>query len=241
MSTNNGSGLVVSAFLIAVGIASAGYFVSETLYKSKIALNTAEVKGLAERRVQADTAYWTIEYSVAGKTRSEIQSLYGKSENDQARIIALLKDSGFTDDEITPGVIEYQKREYRDHSQRLIEETHSLLGEIEVQTQNVALVADGRAKLNRLIAEGLDIRNNVPAYHFTKLNDIKPDMLKEATRNARIAANEFAINADVKVGGIRSARQGGFVITDVGERYGDTQKLEKDVRVVTTVTFFLDD
>ena len=64
-------------------------------------------------------------------------------------------------------------------------------------------------------------------------------MLREATKNARIAANEFAENAGVKVGGIRSARQGGFIIRDVGENYGDTKKIEKDVRVVTTITFYL--
>lgn len=66
-------------------------------------------------------------------------------------------------------------------------------------------------------------------------------MLKEATTNARLAANEFATNAGVKVGGIRSAIQGGFVIRDVGKNYGDTKKIEKNVRVVTNVTFLLID
>ena len=85
----------------------------------------------------------------------------------------------------------------------------------------------------------MDVRNNSPAYYFTGLNDIKPEMLQEATTNARIAANEFAANAGVQVGGIRNARQGGFIIRDVGENYGDTAKIEKDVRVVTTITFYL--
>lgn len=229
------------ALLLAIGIAVAGYFVSETLFKAKVALNTAEVKGLAERRVEADTAYWTIKYTVTGKNRSEIQKLYEESESDQKKIISVLKDSGFSDDEIKPGIINYLKKEYRDEDQKLVDEKHYLVGEIEVQTSKVRLVSEGRAKLNTLVAQGLDIKNNAPAYHFTKLNDIKPDMLKEATRNARLAANEFAINAGVEVGGIRSARQGGFEIRDVGENYGDTKKIEKEVRVVTTVTFFLTD
>jgi len=160
---------------------------------------------------------------------------------DQQKIIALLKDSGLSDDEIKPGVIRYVKDEYRDHNQQLVEEKHVLIGAIDIQTSKVKLVSDVRSKLNKLIAQGLDVRNNPPAYHFTKLNDIKPEMLKEATRNARLAANEFATNAGVNVGGIRTARQGGFVIRDVGENYGDTQKIEKDVRVVTNVTFLLTD
>lgn len=231
----------VAALLLAIGIALAGFFISETLFKSKVALNTAEVKGLAERRVTADTAYWSIQYTVTGANKSDIPQLYQTSEADQQKIIALLKQSGFSDAEIKPGIINYFKQEFRDHSQRLVEEKHALVGSIEVETNQVDLVASVRAKMNKLIAEGLDIQNNEPAYLFTKLNDIKPEMLKEATTNARVAANEFATNAGVEVGGIRSARQGGFVIRDVGENYGDTKKIDKEVRVVTNVTFFLTD
>lgn len=230
---------IVGAFLLSIGIALAGYFISNTLYNSKVALNTADVKGLAERRVEADKAYWPIQYTVTGKSKAEIPKLYEESESDQKKIISLLKNSGFSDDEIVPGVINYLKKEFRDENQQLVEEKHLLVGEIEVQTLNVRLVSEVRSKLNTLIAQGLDVKNNPPAYHFTKLNEIKPAMLKEATKNARLAANEFATNAGVQVGGIRSARQGGFVIRDVGQNYGDTKKIEKDVRVVTNVTFFL--
>ena len=239
ISTENS--ILPAALVLSIGIAVAGFFVSETLYKSKVALNTADVKGLAEKRVVADKAFWLIQYTVTGKSKAEIPNLYEESESDQQMITTLLKSSGFSNEEIKPGVINYIKNEFRDENQKLVEEDHLLIGEIEVQTSNVRLVSEVRSKLNRLIAQGLDIKNNSPAYHFTKLNEIKPDMLKEATTNARIAANEFAINAGVKVGGIRSARQGGFVIRDVGENYGDTKKIDKDVRVVTNVTFFLTD
>jgi len=235
------SNLIVGALLLAIGIALAGYFVSKTLYNSRVALNTADVKGLAERQVDADKAYWTIQYTVSGKTKADIPKLYQDSEADQKKIISLLINSGFSKDEIVPGIITYLRKEFRDESQKLVDEKHLLVGRIEVQTSKVRLVSEGRSKLNTLIAQGLDLTNNPPAYHFTKLNDIKPAMLKEATKNARLAANEFATNAGVKVGGIRSARQGGFVIRDVGQEYGDTKKIEKNVRVVTNVTFFLTD
>lgn len=241
MSSDSGGSVFLGSIFLSVGIALAGFFVSQTLYKSKVALNTAEVKGLAERRVQADTAYWTIQYSVAGKHSSDIPGLYEESEVDQQKIITLLTQSGFSGDEIRPGVINYIRKEFRDDNQKLVEESHVLVGEIEVETKNVMLVSEVRAKLNKLIAQGLDIRNMAPAYYFTRLNEIKPEMLKEATTNARIAADEFAANAGVKVGGIRSARQGGFVIRDVGESYGDTAKIDKDIRVVTNVTFMLSD
>ena len=230
---------IIAALLLSVGMVLSGFFISETLYKSNVSLNTADVKGLAERRVRADLAYWSIQYTVTGNSQADIANLYVQSEANQSSIISLLAQAGFNTDEIKPGVINYSKTEYRNEDQKLVDEKHFLTGEIEVETDKVSLVALARTKLNKLVAEGLDIRNNAPAYYFTKLNDIKSEMLKEATSNAKIAANEFASIAGVKVGGIRSAKQGGFMIRDVGENYGDTQKIEKDVRVVTTVTFFL--
>ncbi len=239
MSDSRQGGIILGALLLAIGMAAAGFFISETLYKSKVALNTAEVKGLAERRVEADNAYWAIQYTVADQGSADIATLYQASERDQSKIIHLLKDSGFSDQEIKPGVVNYIKNEFRDERQRLVEVKHRLIGVIEVETTQVHLVAKVRSKLNTLIAQGLSIQNNAPSYYFTRLNDVKPAMLKEATQNARAAANEFAENAGVNVGGIRSARQGSFVIRDVGEGYSDTRKIDKEVRVVTSVTFFL--
>jgi len=155
MSQNNSKvEFILSALMLAIGIAAAGYFISGTLYKSKIALNTADVKGLAERRVEADAAYWAIQYTVSGASKSEIPKLYDDSEVDQKKVIALLKESGFGDSEITPGVIRYHKQEFRDENQALVEERHFLVGTIDVQTNQVKLVSQVRSKLNKLIAQG---------------------------------------------------------------------------------------
>lgn len=239
MNNINRTEIMAAAIILSLGLAAGGYFISQTLYNAKIAINTADVKGLAERRVQSDRAYWKIQYTVTGKDKNKIPKLYEQSEADQKVVIALLLESGFEKSEIIPGVINYFRNEFRDENQKLVEENYSLVGSIEVETTKVKLLSEVRSKLNKLIARGLDIKNNAPAYNFTKLNEIKPDMLKEATKNARLAANEFAANAGVTVGGIRSARQGGFIIHDAGESYGDTKKIDKDVRVVTTITFYL--
>lgn len=239
--TEQSRGLIFLGVSLAIGIATAGYFVGQTMYNAKVAINTAEVKGLAERRVVADRADWTIAFTVTGATRDAIPELYREAERQQQAIIALLTQNGFDQREISAGVLDYTYTEYRDDKQVLVDQAHSLSGAISVETEKVDQVAKGRAAVNALIADGFNIDNQAPRYRFTKLNDIKPAMLEEATRNARIAANEFATNAGVRVGGIRSALQGGFNIRDAGEEFGDTAKLEKDVRVVTTITFYLTD
>ena len=232
--------LLISAMLVSLGIATAGYFIGRTLYISKIDINTAEVKGLAEKRVEADRAYWKVQYTVSGSGNTQVSKLYEKSEADQAQILSMLLESGFDKSEVSPGVINYQKEEFRDENQKLVDERHILAGSINVETGKVKLVAEVRAKLNKLIAQGLDIQNNPPAYLFTRLNEIKPAMVKEATTNARVAATEFAKDAGVKVGRIRDAQQGGFIIRDVGEEFSDRSSIEKEVRLVTTITFYLE-
>jgi len=240
MNDNNYGNIFLGLFL-GIGLSVCGYFISQTIYNSKVAVNTAEAKGLAERRVQANKANWELIFRVSSNQKKQIPQLYADAEERQQIIINLLKENGFKDDEIEIGVIDYNLREFRDENQKLVDQKHSLVGSIIIDTEQVSLVSKVRANVNALIAQGIDIDNKSPAYTFTKLNDIKPQMLSEATKNARIAANEFAQIAGVKVGGIRNARQGNFFIRDAGENYGDTGKIEKDVRVVTTITFYLTD
>lgn len=241
MNKNGAVGLLFLGVTVACGLASGGYFIGQTMYNAKVALNTAEAKGLAERRVRADRANWSVKFFNVGKSRDDIPKLYEQSEENQKEIVAILKETGFSDEEIKIGILNYSRQEYRDDNQKLVDQEHQLTGSISVETENVELVDKARSNVNKLIAKGVNIVNRSPAYVFTKLNTIKPDMLKDATKNARIAASEFAENAGVTVGGIRSAQQGSFFIRDAGEEYGDTAKIEKDVRVVTTITFYLTD
>ncbi len=240
MRTSAERGLVAAAICLAIGVAAAGYFIGQTLYNSRTAVNTAEVKGLAERRVLADRAIWRIQYTVTGSDADAMADLYARSEQQRTEVVAVLEDSGLTADEIRTGVVDYHRIEYRDDAQRLVDARRVLSGIVEVETARVQLVAPARARLNELIARGFDLANNPPSYLFTGLNEIKPEMVREATTNARLAAGEFARNAGIGVGSIRSARQGNFVIRDAGSDFGNTSKIEKDVRVVTTITFYLD-
>jgi hypothetical protein len=233
--------LIILSLFMALGLAIGGYFISQTLYISKVAINTAESKGLAERQVKADRADWTVSFSVEGKTQEEVPALYKKAEADQKTIAALLVEQGFSEDEIQMGVLEYGSKEFRDENQNLVDQLFYVSGSVEVGTSKVDLIDPARTAVSRLIAEGIIVRIARPAYRFTRLNDIKPEMLKEATENARIAANEFAEDAGVKVGGIRSALQGRFEIKDAGGSSSSTSKVDKEVRVITTITFYLTD
>jgi hypothetical protein len=170
MSSNNQSGLFFIGLFIAVGLALGGYFIGQTMYNAKIALNTAEAKGLAERRVKADRANWDIIHTVKGSKKEEIPNLYNQAEMHQETIINLLKEHGFEDNEIEVGVLDYHYHEFRDEDQKMVDQTHKLIGTISVETKKVEKVGQVRTAVSKLIAQGIDIENRAPNYRFTKLN-----------------------------------------------------------------------
>ena len=137
------------------------------------------------------------------------------------------------------GVAALTRKDFRDEDNKVVDVRHYINGEISIETNQISLVKKARIALNKLIPKGIPVTNNEPEYHFTKLNEIKPAMLREATKNARIAADEFASNVGSEVGGIKTARQGTFSITDVGSNYGNKKKLSKEVRVVTDILFYI--
>lgn len=233
--------MLFPSIFMAAGIAAGGYFIGNTLYKANTGINIAEVKGLAEQQVEADNASWVIGFDVRTKGDGDIQQLYKRAEESQAKIISFLEENGFENLEITTDAFDYQTNEYRNEASELVDITHILAGRVTVQTAKVHKVKTVRSGINKLIADGIILQNTQPVYRFTNLNTIKPAMLKEATQNARIAANEFAENAGARVGKIKDARQGGFIIRDIGEEYSDNRDIQKTVRVVTTISFYLVD
>ena len=239
MQKNTGLALLIGGMFLAIGIAASGYFIGQTMINAKVGVNTAEAKGLAERRVEADHANWSISFYLTARKYAEVPALYKRAEATQQQLAKLLMAQGFKKDEIEFDVIDYSHREVRNKEQVVVEHIYSLTGKLAIETARVQLLKPARHQINKLIAQGIRISNHRPQYYFTKLNEIKPQMLQEATKNARIAASEFAKNAGAKVGGIRSARQGNFYIRDVGEEYGDSNKIEKTVRVVTNISFYL--
>jgi uncharacterized protein len=236
------SGLVFLGAFLAIGLTMSGYFIGQTLYNGKVAINTAEAKGLAEMTVEADKVEWQINFSRTFRDKSKLSDEYTNAEKDQEKIYQLLLTNGLEKIDLRKGVISFSAKEIMNDKQEVLYTLYVLSGSVAVSTAKVRIVSDElRGKINRLVVDGIEVESNAPAYHFTRLNEIKPQMLEEATKNARIAANEFAKNANAKVGGIRSAEQGSFIVNDEGEQYGDTLKIKKIVRVVTKITFYLKD
>lgn len=240
--TTHGShpaGLALAGLFVGLGLAAAGWFASQTVLTARTGANTATVKGLSERQVKADRAVWTIEYSETGDNEDALPTMFADLRKTQASIIALLVAEGFAPTNIVANAVDKRVSDFRNREGIVINREFQAIGSITVETAKVDAIAPARLRIADLIVDGLDIQNGSPRYTYGGLNAIKPDMLREATSNARVAAEEFAKNAGVTVGAIKLARQGGFSIRDAGEEFGEFEKIDKDVRVVTTIEFYL--
>lgn len=230
------TGSIIIAVALMTGLILLGVFVSNGLAKIAERDNFVTVKGLSEREVMADKATWTIPYYCVN---NDIQSLYDELENNQNAIVEFITSGGIAAEDIytsTPSIRDRLAGQYTPDNLQYRYEGSST---ITVSTSNVDAVMELMKKEFRLIKDGISIgseygSNSYASFEFTKLNDIKPEMIEEATRNARVVAQKFAEDSGSELGGIKNAYQGQFSI-DCDE----TTPQIKSVRVVTTIDYTL--
>ena len=236
---------IVWVVILACGFALGGFFIGNGVYKS-MARRTVTVKGLAEMDVVADTAVWNIKFNRVGGNLARVQSAI---DEDIKKTHAFLTENGFKDSEIQNLRIQvrdkfagYSDAERRDQesNDRYVIETGVM-----VRSQSVDLVDSVSRKMGDLVRQGVTVAEdyNGPIYVFNGLNDIKIKMIEMATKNATAAGEQFAKDANAKLGKIQSANQGVFSISarDQVDAWSDNEKqaINKRVRVVTTITFYL--
>lgn len=225
--------LLGCAGLLAVGLVSGGYLLGDGLKRAKAADRSVTVRGLAEKDVTADLATWSISYSATG---FDLPTVRADIDANTRELRAYFTSLGFKPAELTPtgaGVSQYYNNGVNNITitQRMLLRTTDIARAQKAVAQQFDLVRRGVT-----LQEGSGMR-----YSFTKLNDVKPDMVAAATKDARAAAQQFAQDSGTSVGGIKSATQGYFSIDardgEGGDGASDTPY--KKVRVVTTVDFYL--
>ncbi len=231
---------IVEALLLAVGMIVSAWVLGQALLQFKQVDRGVVVKGLAEREVPADTAIWPVAFSEAD---NDLPRLYQTLQEKNVKIAAFLQASGFKPDEISVSAPSITDRQAQDYGNAQLAERLRYSGKstLTVYTRQINLVRDAMARLGELGKQGIalssDNYENRTQFLFTGLNALKPAMIEEATKNARIAAEKFAKDSDSRLGKIRHANQGQFSIED---RDASTPYIKK-VRVVSSVEYRLID
>lgn len=225
-------------FLVGLGLLLLGIQIKMGLTSISDNSRVVGVRGLAEKEVMANKVTWPI---VSKEVGNDLSSIYSKIENTTNSIIGFLKSNGLTDEEISvnpPEVIDLQAERY---SSRDVPFRYNVTNVIVVTSSQVEKINELIKRQTELLKQGIaivagDYQYQI-SYEYTDLNSIKPEMIAEATKNAREAANKFAEDSESTLGKIKTANQGQFSI----ENRDQYTPYIKKIRVVSTIVYYLKD
>lgn len=232
--------------ILAVALAAAGLFIGVGFARGRADARFVTVKGVAERPVRADLAIWPLRLVAAD---DDLARAHAKLEDAVGRVRAFLAAQGIDTADVALqdfGVTDARANQYAGPtapgSRFVIKQT------VVVRSTNPDQVERASQRVGELVAQGVVLSSGGdygpgggPTFVFTKLNEIKPPMIAEATARAREAADQFARDSRASLGGIREASQGVFEILarDQAPGISEPSQIEKTVRVVSTVEYFL--
>jgi hypothetical protein len=224
--------MLLPSIAIVAGLALLGFFVSKGLTSIANQEQYVTVKGLAEREVLANKVVWPLPYKCVN---NDMQKLYDEIETNRNIVLSFLKEGGITGDEIVisaPAVTDRLAQSYVPDNIKFRYQAEAVITVISPQVEKVIELM---GKQIELMKDGVIISDEYSyqtQFEYTALNDIKPAMVEEATRNARAVAQKFAEDSDCELGNIKQATQGQFSITS-----DETTPQIKNIRVVTTVKY----
>jgi len=220
-----------------LGLIIMGSMLPRAVEKYRSYDRVVNVKGLCEKEVEADRVIWPIVYKVMA---DDVQSIYDQTDANNAVIRSFLEAGGIDPSEITvavPQISDKFANEYGDNDRAF---RYIAKNVITVYTSDVEAVLALMEQQSELLKKGIVIGGsnsweNPVEFKYEGLNGIKPQMIEEATENAREAAKKFAKDSGSRLGKIKTANQGTFTIEN---RDSNTPYIKK-VRVVTSVTYYL--
>ncbi len=238
MEQKKGNQAFVLGFFIFLGLTSLGFFLSQAAIDFKSFERSVKVKGLSEREFPADVVIWPIQFIEAD---NQLQTLYDSLESSSEKIRQFLLKSGVDAEEITvsaPIITDKLANQYGNQQAKF---RYSAIQTVTVYSKKVNHIRSLMNKLADLGKQGIaftagDYQNQVE-YLFTRLNEVKPEMIQEATTKAREVAFKFAEDSSSQLGKIKKASQGRFSIMPRDQNNPHIKK----VRVVSTVEYYLSD
>ncbi len=235
----------IGALIIAAGLSSAGWFIGSGFVKSRKTDRYVTVKGISERDVEPDIALWPMRYV---STDDELSRAQESINSSREKIVKFLLQRG-----VEEGSIETQNLTVTDmlsnpYFSGEVQSRYIISQTVMVRSDRPDLIRRASQEIGRLVESGVVLSPEYegaggPTYLFTRLSEIKPEMIAEATANARRAAEKFAKDSGSDIGGIRKANQGVFVILPRDNVQGvyESKQYDKTVRVVSTIEYYLKD
>jgi len=201
------------------------------------------VTGSATKRIRSDSIVW--EASVRSRDAG-MTAAYKKLASDMPVLMQFIKAHGVPDTEVTPSAASITEVHPRDQNGVYQEDqTVAYVAEqrVTVISSDIPKVEKISREVTELLDKGIYVHSEAPLYIYTNLAALKIQMLAEASRDARLRAEQIAQNTGATLGGLLSSKMGVMQInpafsTDVSaEGNNDKTTLDKDVLGVVTASF----
>lgn len=239
MESSNTKSAVVLGVSLVLGLLGLGFVLAGAVIDFKSFERSVTVKGLSEQEYPADIVIWPIQFTEAS---NNLEALYSAIDVSTEKLIEFLESKGIGSDEISfssPGITDKSAQQYGGGDRA--EFRYSAVQTVTVYSSNVDAIRQVMGSLSELGKKGIVFTGDNYAaqteYLFTRLNEIKPQMIEEATKKAREVAEKFAADSQSQLGKIKRASQGQFSIT---ARDKNNPHIKK-IRVVSTVEYYLSD
>ena len=226
---------IIAACVIGFAIIVMGFALRSGIVAFKDMDRSVTVKGLAEKEVNADKVTWPLVYKELGNDPAEMYELLTQKNK---KVLAFLKSAGIKESDISVNPPVISDRQADNYSNEIMNYRYKATSVITVTSTEVDKVRTLMRRQSELMKQGIalvteEYSGNGVVYEFTGLNKVKPDMIEEATKNARKTAQKFADDSGSSLGEIRNAQQGQFSIED---RDANTPYIKR-LRVVNTVEY----
>ena len=221
------------ALILGIAIVAAGGWAARGLERIRTADRFVTVKGSAERIVEADLVVWPLPHSVGGNDLADVQR---QLDGNTAVIRAFFIQAGFAEGDIAVSPPRLEDRWAWSGGDNRPPQRFHYSNTVSLRSNQVGRALAALRRSGELVARGVLIgESGGPQFDYTRLNDIKPALIAEATAAARESAQQFAKDSGARIGGIRSANQG---VVTIDDRDVSSPQVKR-VRVVTTVEYFL--
>lgn len=238
------------AVIIAAIALIISFFLIGNAYKYKFkATENITVTGSADKDFVSDQIVWTGNYT---RKELDLKSAYASLKEDESTIRNYLKSKGVADGEMVFSAInidkEFNTRYDGDGKQIGSEFTgYNLKQDVTVDSKNIDRVEKISREITELIQTGIELNSTTPSYYYTKLSELKIDLLAKASADAKLRAETIAKNAGSSLGKIRKATMGVFQITGQNSNedysYGgvfNTSSKNKTATITMKVDFAVD-
>ncbi|HJV20535.1 MAG TPA: SIMPL domain-containing protein [Sediminibacterium sp.] len=235
-----------------IGLSLLGVFIFKGFKTFSDKDRVVTVKGLAEMNMTATSASILLNYSFSG---DNLKDLIRQSDEKKTSILAYLKSKGYAQADVEIGHIDIEDRQryYEMIWQNGVQvktkvDRYKTTQFLTIQSKDIKNTEHLSAKI-KLDLVSKDLTSTISTnYSFPELNSIKPKLIAESTKNARIAGEQFASDSQATLGKIKTASQGQITIAGkyvyneegVSDSDKPNEPYVQKARVVSTIVFFLE-